>query len=399
MTYELGNNYDRDGELGDLSKTTYCGEITNNLLVIGQAGSGKTYFVENLLANGFVKGDDLIWISSERLSSKVRDDYHDRFKIFQTFRFYVALSPKDVTGLLQHVLPQIQERFQNEARKTVIVFDDLLNIADKSDEYTRFLANSRHYGVITVNIFQAFRNSVRWDSIKANSQMLALFKLSLQAGRVISQVSNIIIGHYEGISKKESWLYKLFVDVVLNSTQYNHLLIDLRAEADFSASRFRSQADNRYTQLCYFDSGRHNSYTTYRAIRSKKDGTKSRCFQITAIIYKDQPSSRVEIRKRKKSNSSSSDNNNNDSSSCRFETKKRCGSRSHRRHGGSEKEAYASEKAGGARSVVDAEDRVRGTERDSDRDSSSSSSSDSSASRDDDCADSRRWSSRRPRYI
>ena len=192
MTYELGNNYDRDCGLGeseqsiDLSKKTYCGEITNNLLVIGQAGSGKTYFVENLLANGFVKGHDLIWISSERPLSKVRDDYHDRFKVFQMFRFYVTLSPKDVSGLLQHVLPQMQERFQNEGRKTVIVFDDLLNIADKSDEYTRFLANSRHYGVITINIFQAFRNSVRWDSIKANSQMLALFKLSLQVGRVIS---------------------------------------------------------------------------------------------------------------------------------------------------------------------------------------------------------------------
>ena len=173
MTYEFGNNYDRDCGLGDseqsfdLSKKTYCGEITNNLLVIGQAGSGKTYFVENLLANGFVKGHDLIWISSERLSSKVRDEYHDRYKVFQMFRFYVTLSPKDVSGLLQHVLPQMQERFQKEGRKTVIVFDDLLNIADKSDEY--------NYGVITINIFQAFRNSVRWDAIKANSQMLALF--------------------------------------------------------------------------------------------------------------------------------------------------------------------------------------------------------------------------------
>ena len=330
MTYELGNNYDRDCGLGDAAaskKNTYCGEITNNLLVIGQAGSGKTYFVENLLANGFVKGDDLIWISSERLSSKVRDDYHDRFKEFQSFRFYVTLSPKDVSGLLQHLLPQIQERYQNEARKTVIVFDDLLNIADKSDEYTRFLANSRHYGVITINIFQAFRNSVRWDSIKANSQMLALFKLSLQAGRVISQVSNIIIGHHEGISKKDSWLYKLFVDVVLNSSQYNHLLIDLRAEADFSPCRFRSQADNRYTQLCYFDSGRHNSYTTYRAIRSKK-GSKSRCFQITAIIYRDQPSRAddrvVESKKRRRRRKSSTSSSENDSSPSRFETKKRC---------------------------------------------------------------------------
>ena len=302
----------------------------------------------------------------------MRDDYHDRFKVFQTFRFYVTLSPKDVSGLLQHVLPQIQERFQNEGRKTVIVFDDLLNIADKSDEYTRFLANSRHYGVITINIFQAFRNSVRWDAIKANSQMLALFKLSLQAGRVISQVSNIIIGHHEGISKKDSWLYKLFVDVVLNSSQYNHLLIDLRAEADFSPCRFRSQADNRYTQLCYFDSGRHNSYTTYRAIRSKK-GSKSRCFQITAIIYKDQPSraDREAVnfdRKNRRRRRSSTSDSENDASPSRPEKKKRC------RH---EKEANSSEKANARRSTVVAATTTttRDSDGDSDRDSSSSSSS------------------------
>ena len=380
----------------DLSKKTYCGEITNNLLVIGQAGSGKTYFVENLLANGFVKGHDLIWISSERLSSKVRDDYHDRFKVFQMFRFYVTLSPKDVSGLLQHVLPQMQERFQKEGRKTVIVFDDLLNIADKSDEYTRFLANSRHYGVITINIFQAFRNSVRWDAIKANSQMLALFKLSLQAGRVISQVSNIIIGHHEGISKKDSWLYKLFVDVVLNSSQYNHLLIDLRAEADFSPCRFRSQADNRYTQLCYFDSGRHNSYTTYRAIRSKK-GSKSRCFQITAIIYKDQPSraDREAVNCDRKNRRSSTSDSENDASPSRPEKKKRC------RH---EKEANSSKKANARRSTVAAATTTttRDSDGDSDRDSSSSSNGDTDDNGTDDNGTddiNRRWSSRRPRYI
>ena len=309
----------------------------------------------------------------------------------------MTLSPKDVSGLLQHLLPQIQERYQNEDRKTVIVFDDLLNIADKSDEYTRFLANSRHYGVITINIFQAFRNSVRWDSIKANSQMLALFKLSLQAGRVISQVSNIIIGHHEGISKKDSWLYKLFVDVVLNSSQYNHLLIDLRAEADFSPCRFRSQADNRYTQLCYFDSGRHNSYTTYRAIRSKK-GSKSRCFQITAIIYKDQPSraDREAVnskRRRRRSSSSDSSSENNDSSPSRFEKKKRC------RH--DEKEANSSEKANARRSAVVAATTTttRDSDGDSDRDSSSSSSNGDTDDNDTDDNGTDKWSSRRPRYI
>ena len=103
--------------------------------------------------------------------------------------------------------------------------------------------------------------------------------------------------------------------------KYNHLLIDLRAEADFSPSRFRSQTDNLYTQLCYFDSGRHNTYTTYRAICSKKGKeSKSRCFKITTIIYEDQARRPVQfsnkkskIRKGKTNTSSSSSTSSNDS--------------------------------------------------------------------------------------
>ena len=287
--YNFNANYDRDHCLGDgeFSKIVYCGDFTNNLLVIGQAGSGKTTFVETLLANGFVKSDDIVWVSSEKLTDDVRASYHDRFKCFENFSFYIVSSGKDVNRLLLNLLPQMKERYQLEKRRTVMVFDDLLNIADKSDEYTHFLANSRHFGVITIHIFQAFRNTDRWDNIKSNCQMLVLFKLSLQAKRVISQVADIIIGHNEGIPKKESWLYRLFVDVVLNSTTYRHLLIDLRAEADFTPSRFRSQTANPHTQLCYFDSGRHKTYITYRAVRKKQEGTKSRCFQIISIIYKN----------------------------------------------------------------------------------------------------------------
>ena len=208
----------------EVSKITYCGDFTNNLLVIGQAGSGKTSFVESILANGFVKSDDIIWISSEELPDDTRSSYHDCFKCFENFSFYLVSSAKDVNRLLLNLLPEIKNRHVHEKRKTVMVLDDLLNIADKSDEYTRFLANRRHYGVMTINIFQAFRGTDRWDNIKSNCQMIVLFKMALKAVRAISQVANIIVGHNEGVPKKESWLYRLFVDVVISTTTYGHLL-------------------------------------------------------------------------------------------------------------------------------------------------------------------------------
>ena len=155
------NNYDSEHCLNETSKIVYCGDFTNNLLVIGQAGSGKTVFVESFLANGFVKSDDIIWVSSETLADDLRASYHNRFKCFEYFSFYIATTGKYVNRLLLNLLPQMKEHYQLEKRRTIMVFDDLLNIADKSDEYTRFLANSPHFGVITINIFQTFRNTDR----------------------------------------------------------------------------------------------------------------------------------------------------------------------------------------------------------------------------------------------
>ena len=62
----------------------------------------------------------------------------------------------------------------NGKYKTIMVFDDLLTITDKTEKFDIFLASCRHYGVLAVNIFQSFRNTDKWDNIKANSPILVV---------------------------------------------------------------------------------------------------------------------------------------------------------------------------------------------------------------------------------
>ena len=132
----------------DVMNKEYDGELTNNIVVIGQTGSGKTTYVEGILENKFVTGDDLIWISSIRLLDTTCASYHARFRQFQNFAFYQVATSKDVNALLDDILPGISEQYKTEKRKTVIVFDDLLNIADKADQYSLFsiyLSKVRYY--------------------------------------------------------------------------------------------------------------------------------------------------------------------------------------------------------------------------------------------------------------
>ena len=143
----------------DIINKEYDGELTNNIVVIGQTGSGKTTYVESILENKFVTGDDLIWISSIRLLDTTRASYHTRFRQFQNFAFYQVITSKDVNALLDDILPGISERYKTEKRKTVVAFDDLLNIADKADQYSLFLSTCRlrlvyfnHFVILTGGI-------------------------------------------------------------------------------------------------------------------------------------------------------------------------------------------------------------------------------------------------------
>ena len=250
-----------------IQKMTYSGEFTNNLLVVGQTGSGKTVYVENLIECGFVRGNKLIWVSSEVLTRTTREAYHKRFKSFETFAFFQARDKKDLTLLLNDMEGDIRKNHEDTDHQTVIVFDDLLNIADKCEAYSTFLSTCRHIGVRTINMFQGFRNCDKWDNIKANCQTVVVFKLGWLAHRLISQITNVAIRGDRVVPKRSRWLYKVYQDHVMGKGNYNHLMVDLRSESENNLTCFRSQTDNPRVQVCYFDAGNQTDYQMFHAAR------------------------------------------------------------------------------------------------------------------------------------
>ena len=198
-------------------------------------------------AGCFVDGPDLIWISTENCLLPCE------LPTRNATRTWRILPSTKLTRLPSWTYSWAVSRSHTEwyretKRNTLIIFDELINIADKSSVYARFLAMCRHYGVVTINMFQTFRATHNWDGIKGNCQTLVLFKVTLASNSVISQVCNVNIGSGWGTkSKKENWLYRLFTDVVMNRGRYAHLIVDMRASSTYNPTRFRSQTANPYT--------------------------------------------------------------------------------------------------------------------------------------------------------
>ena len=191
-------------------------------------------------------------------------------------QFYQVQLTSDIDVLLNELIPRLTERYRKTGRLTLLVFDDLISIADQLRVYSRFLATCRHYGVTTINIFKTYRGTHCWDGIKANCQTLVLFKMGLASPTVISQVCNVNIGSSGNAkTKRDNWLYRLFTENVLNRGDYNHLLIDMHAQTSFSPTRFRSQTANLYTQRCYFDRGNKTDYDTSYYSHSGKRPTRT----------------------------------------------------------------------------------------------------------------------------
>ena len=281
---EEGRNVERSLEK-KIKSMSYSAEITNNLLVVGQTDCGKTSYVEKLLEGGFVKGNELVWISSETLNRGTREEYHKLFQGFDTFSFFQVRDKSDLKCLLNEIEPDIRRNNEENKLKTVIVFDDLLNIADKCDDYSAFLSTCRHIGVTTINMFQSFRNTEKWDNIKANCSTIVLFKLGWLSSRLINQITNVIGNSNRPVPKNSRWLYKVYNDNVLAKGDFSHLLIDLRARSESDLTCFRSQTDNKHVQTCYFDAGNQTDYNMFRSARMNNDKVNNLTFNVISVIH------------------------------------------------------------------------------------------------------------------
>ena len=141
------------------SKYTYDGKFNSNILAVAQPGCGKTTFIQNLAKNKLLrKLKEIFWLTKITLSKEREQkitnclDLKVNFKYPQTvdefiMEIYFFQRKKD-NDVVNNVMGE-----ENTFNK-IIVMDDVLGLADKSNNFANFLTVARKFNFTCVYVFQ-----------------------------------------------------------------------------------------------------------------------------------------------------------------------------------------------------------------------------------------------------
>ena len=136
----------------------YDATFSDNIVVLGQTGCGKTSFVQSLVKNK-IFGSDLLtvdWVSKINLLNNKEDEIRQCFSYTEVEFHY----PNDAEDL-NLIIETFQKETYDEDKKTndncnifgeikkfdkLIVMDDVASLADKSNVFADFLTVSRKFG-------------------------------------------------------------------------------------------------------------------------------------------------------------------------------------------------------------------------------------------------------------
>ena len=104
---------------------------------------------------------------------------------------------------------------ENNIFDKLIVMDDVLGLADKSDDFANFLTVSRIFNFTCVYVFHMmYPTRSNWQMILTQTKILNIFPGSLQTSSVIKILSSYCNRYtYEYIPHKDLWLNRLYFEI------------------------------------------------------------------------------------------------------------------------------------------------------------------------------------------
>ena len=181
---------------------------------------------------------------------------------------------------------------ENNRFKSLVIFDDMSTIADKSKAFSHFLMVSRKYGYTCVYILHNLmqNNSDIWQLILANTKIIVLFKSATISSPIVNILyQNAVRNTSKYIPRQDLWLFNVYKDLYKNNEVGNvssspHLMIDNQPENDNTLGRFRSSTDSRIRQVCFFPcDGNNRRYVKYWASPITKDSNTFSIREITGM--------------------------------------------------------------------------------------------------------------------
>ena len=279
----------------------YSGQFNGNILLVGRTGCGKTTFLEKLAINRFfgyiIKTE---WVSGIEIDASREAEIQSCFS--NETKVHVASEKDELDALIDNFKLKAQENNDEdnvnlsnsfgEIKKMdrLIVLDDVSGVADLSKKFTNFLTVSRKYGYNCVYVFHVIIPSNQiWQKIISQTNIFNIFPASVPFNSVSKILQANCISRTKGyIPIRQLWLNRLFTELA-NSHEKNYLTIDCGYINQNGPGRFRTQAENSETQVCYFAKPNDGKfYNTFLSRRIKGDHLGNKIyFQIEKLRSKD----------------------------------------------------------------------------------------------------------------
>ena len=166
--------------------------------------------------------------------------------------------------------------------------DNVWGLADRSETFANFLTVSRKYGFICVYIFDTLYSARHnWQMIFAQTKIFNIFLGSIQPSSVVKISSSFCNRYkYNYIPNRDLWINRPYFDIS-NSNKKQCLTIDSRDINDLGPAKFRTQADNKEKQICYYNRNKRDKiFNCFLAVRKQTPTTNKIIFSIVNLTDK-----------------------------------------------------------------------------------------------------------------
>ena len=151
----------------------------------------------------------------------------------------------------------------------LILMEDVSGLADKSEDFSNFLTVSRKYGFSCKYVFRTiYRGRQSWEMIMSQTHIFNFFPGPIHSSRILKTLALFASRQKNSyLPNQQIWLNKLYFKIS-NSKEEKCLTIDTREVNELGPGKFRTSADNREVQTCYFN--RNKSDTIFDSFQSKR---------------------------------------------------------------------------------------------------------------------------------
>ena len=262
---------------------TYDVKFERNVLIVGKTGCGKTTFIQKLAQNKMFGNDivNVFWVSKIYLDPDRQEAIRNCF-VDQNVQFAYPHNIDDFNYLIDSFMseksPSVSENDLGELPQInkLIIMDDASGLADKSEDFSKFLTVSRKYGFSCVYVFHTiYPGRQSWEMIMSQTHIFNFFPGSIYSGRILKTLSLFASRQkHTYLPNNQVWLNNFYFQIS-NLQEKKCLTIDTRDVNDLGPGKFRTSAENNKEQNCYFNrnntDARFKSYVGKRASPDKLD--------------------------------------------------------------------------------------------------------------------------------